>query len=814
MADNDGNASLKRIPLNEPADLSAPLRGCVICCTSVPDEKRTQIAKYAEQMGAVHRYDLTLDVTHLIVADYNTPKYRYVARERPDVQPMTLEWIDAVRELWINDQEIDFTLLETEHRLPTFHTLKFSMTGCDDPSERAEIADQVKANGAIYEGDLTKQITHLISFRTEGAKYRAARSWGLRIVSVEWLRDSIERGMILDEKLYDLALPIDERGKGAWDKTKPKRTSLGKRSREGSTAEEGGKRKLRRTASTKLTSQSEGLWGDIVGGGSMVAQVSRSGAWDNAEDAASPQNQEPKAKAPIAPANPSSMKSTIENLPVRGMFSGCRFYVHGFNAKQDQLLRNHLTTNGSEVADSIQDLVSTESGSDVKRLFRIVPPDLKVIEYPPLPESQLDIETITFWWVERCLHSKKFVEPNECILGRPFPMFPIQGFKGMIVSSSAFTGIDLLHLKKAVDLIGATYSEDMTPQSTVLVTKSLTALRLDKSECAREWNIPIVATDWLWECIESGQRLPWAKYKRRLAKKRTDSLPNSKEQPSSKEPSRPERSKSDIVKPVATSSGHSSSVTRPAPSSGLDDAFAKDEPAATSTTRPPQTSGFDDTAFADDEPNFKEEQVTQALSFAGTSSSTQDLPAKAAPLSERNINSPTRTVTKAPAPTEPPVIRPQEDIGNAISNLLAKTKTSAQPDSSENRRRGGNRILGRATSNVSTASRASSVDSTMSHGHPVQYPSGNEKTNEQIELLVNGDKNEVENLESQLPSTQLQYDDPGSTTAREIVMARSKGEKIDPKKIGLKDRAVTVGDFAPMGRTTRRAGRDRGGPLR
>ncbi|CZR57313.1 related to S-M checkpoint control protein Rad4p [Phialocephala subalpina] len=784
MADCDGNASPKRIPLNESADLSAPLRGCVICCTSVPDEKRTEIAKYAEQMGATHRYDLTLDVTHLIVADYNTPKYRYVARERPDVQPMTIEWIDAVRELWINDQEIDFISLETEHRLPTFHTLKFSMTGCDDPLERAEIADQVKANGAIYEGDLTKQITHLISFRTEGAKYRAAKSWGLRIVSVEWLRDSIERGMILDEKLYDPALPINERGKGAWDKTKPKRTSLGKRSREGSTAEEGGKRKLRRTASTKLASQSQGLWGDIVGGGGMVAQVSRSGVWDNADDEASPQVQEPKAKAPVVPAKSSSMQSTLENPPIQGMFSGCRFYLYGFNAKQDPLLRNHLVTNSGEVADTIENLVDIESRNNVKRLFRIMPPDLKVINYPALPQSQLEIETITFWWVERCLHSKKFVEPSECILGRPFPMFPIQGFKKMIVSSSAFTGIDLLHLKKAVDLIGATYSEDMTPQSTVLVTKSLTALRLDKSECARDWNIPIVTADWLWECIESGQRLPWTKYKRRLAKKRTDSLPNSKEQASAKESSRSERSKSDIVKPVGTSSSsmHSSSTTRPPRTSGIDDdAFASDEPDR--STRPPPTSGLDDTAFADDEPepNFKEEQVTQALSFARTvSSSTQELSVKAAPLSERNINSPTRTAAASTtsAATDSPATRPQEDIGNAISNLLAKTKTSAQPDSSENRRRGGNRILGRAASNVSAASRASSVDSTMSYGHPVQYPSGHEKTNEQIELLVNGDKNEVEDMESQPPSTQLQYDDPESTTAREIVMARSKAAAI------------------------------------
>jgi DNA replication regulator DPB11 len=93
---------------------------------------QTELAKYAEDMGAVHRYDLTLDVTHLIVGDYNTPKYRYVARERSDVRPMTAKWIEAIRELWINDEEIDMKSLEQEHILPTFRSLKFSMTGCDD----------------------------------------------------------------------------------------------------------------------------------------------------------------------------------------------------------------------------------------------------------------------------------------------------------------------------------------------------------------------------------------------------------------------------------------------------------------------------------------------------------------------------------------------------------------------------------------------------------------------------------------------------------------------------------------------------------
>ena len=93
---------------------------------------QTELAKYAEEMGAVHRFDLTLDVTHLIAGHYNTPKYQYVAKERPDVRPMTTQWIEAIRELWINDEEIDMEALEQEYVLPTFHSLKFSMTGCDD----------------------------------------------------------------------------------------------------------------------------------------------------------------------------------------------------------------------------------------------------------------------------------------------------------------------------------------------------------------------------------------------------------------------------------------------------------------------------------------------------------------------------------------------------------------------------------------------------------------------------------------------------------------------------------------------------------
>ncbi|KAE9372332.1 hypothetical protein N431DRAFT_483146 [Stipitochalara longipes BDJ] len=800
MAGSGAHQSHQLVTLNGAADLSTPLAGLVVCCTSVPDEKRTELAKYAEEMGAVHRYDLTLDVTHLIVGDYDTPKYRYVARERPDVRPMTAKWIESIRELWINDEEIDMESLEREHILPTLHSLKFSMTGCDDPAERLQVAELVKKNGAVYEGDLTKQITHLISYRTEGAKYKAAKSWGLRIVSPEWLHDSLERGMILDEKLYDPALPEEERGKDAWDRTKPKRTSLGKRSRDDSTTIlEGGKRKLRRTASTKLSTQNDGLWGDIVGAGT-VAQVSRSGIWEKDDAGVLPEDALTKQKTSDDNLRSGSLQSTIENPPrKKGMFHACRFFPYHFPPAQRQVLHERFIFNDGEIVNSVDELILHADMNPQIRLFRIVPHDLPVNKHPPLPELETSIQTVTLWWLERCLHRKEFIDPTDHIIGRPFPVFPIKGFSDVIVSTSAFSGIDLLHVTKAVELIGAKYSEDLTPQSTVLVTKSVTAIRKDKFDHAQEWGVPIVTADWLWDSIKKGTRQAHQRYLIR-SQKRSGAMPETNEvQP--KALARPEKSKSELARPALISS---STLSK-------------------SSTRPPRNARLDNTAFDSDEPTIKEEHNTQINGSLAdiTGSTALDQSYKTEPLSERSINSPTRTVSTAPAPSDQPRTRPQEDMSNAISDLLAKTKTAAanpaQNEAPEGRKRGPGRILGRVTSNMSTGSgrsRATSVDSTATHGHPVQYPSynsgdaGSEHTaNEQIELLLHGNNHFNKDVDSQPPLTQLQYEDPDSTEAREIVMAKMMGEKVQPKKTGLKERAVTVGDLTDKSRTTRRAGR-------
>lgn len=80
-------------------------------------------------MGAAERPDLTSDVTHLLVGATDSPKYKFVARERNDVIVLKPEWIEAVRQLWMQGEDTDIRALEQQYKLPTFFGLTICITG-------------------------------------------------------------------------------------------------------------------------------------------------------------------------------------------------------------------------------------------------------------------------------------------------------------------------------------------------------------------------------------------------------------------------------------------------------------------------------------------------------------------------------------------------------------------------------------------------------------------------------------------------------------------------------------------------------------
>lgn len=226
-------------------------------------------------MGAEHKLDLTSDTTHLIVGSTDTLKYQYVAREREDIKVLRPEWVEAVREYWIKDQPVDLAALAREYRMPTLAGLKLCITGFDDLSFRAQLQRNVVENGGEYTGDLTKDVTHLIAAKPEGKKYEYGLQWQKKVVSLSWYKDTLERGMQLDERLYHPTVPVAEQGRGAWNRRPPPSPRPVKRPREDNSVTEPA-RKLRRTASARLGSQSQNMWTDIVGGAGFEAdQVER-----------------------------------------------------------------------------------------------------------------------------------------------------------------------------------------------------------------------------------------------------------------------------------------------------------------------------------------------------------------------------------------------------------------------------------------------------------------------------------------------------------------------------------------------------------
>ena len=242
-----------------------PLKGVVLCGTSLDQDVRTALGDSAQEMGAIHSLDLTSAVTHLLVGNIDTAKYKHVAKSRPDVKVLRPEWITAVRDVWVHDHDIDLPALTEEYRLPSLYNLDICITGFDDLSQRDSIQKSVNENGGIYHKDLTKHVSHLVAAKPQGAKYDRAKQWGMKIISIKWLQESLQRGMALEERLYDPLMPIEDQGRDAFSRAPVRRISP-KRAREDSAEvqrEGPSKRRMRRTASSRLHSDSKGIWAGI-----------------------------------------------------------------------------------------------------------------------------------------------------------------------------------------------------------------------------------------------------------------------------------------------------------------------------------------------------------------------------------------------------------------------------------------------------------------------------------------------------------------------------------------------------------------------
>ncbi|KAH1444420.1 hypothetical protein KXV81_001002 [Aspergillus fumigatus] len=711
------------------------------------------------QMGAAHKFDLTSDVTHLLVGEINTAKYKFVARERSDVVVLKPEWVEAVRQSWMQGEDTDIRALEQQYRLPTFMGLAICITGFEDMAYRNYIQDTAIAHGADFRKDLTKSVTHLIARNTEGQKYKFATQWNIKVVTMKWFTDSIERGMVLEETLYHPLLPQEQQGVGAWDRTAP---PAKEKAADAENSSNPRPRKLRRIASTKLVDQNEGIWNAIVGAGfeNNELRLSTNSQLKN-EDVTSSKItrkasvvQEAKSFASettFAEAQGSRQDtSEVRQASNNGFLDGCYFFIYGFSPKQTSVLRHHLSYNGAQLVSSLSELSRPAIPKRGHGLYKIVSYKTPRSEIPSTDDLAFDCDVVTDMWLERCLEAKTLVPPESHIACTPLPVFPIPGFHGMKICSTGFSRIDLLHLSKLVDLIGATYDEYLTPKASVL--------RLSQHEKSLE--------------VRAGSRT-----------EQKDVFESS---------DKPNRS------------AKSDSGTRESKKHGINGSTK-----STPVEKPSKPSSEDESVKAP--PPYK--RPSQSASVSPTKETRP--PNTASPSNKRKA--PDHVTTSAQAAIELAVSGFLKQARTANSRSKSDT-TDQESDSLRRRRR--KPLLGRAPSHSSAQgvfSRASSIDTLNEDGCGSAVESiGAEGFNS---FLTGGrfepseSQRRIEDQENEEPAmTQLNYEDPDAVKMREELF--SHAGKLS-NKTKSSDQGVIVGEVKELedigwgtGRRTRKAVKD------
>lgn len=280
----------------------------------------------------------------------------------------------------------------------------------------------------------------------------------MKVVSIEWFEQSLERGMALEESYFLPTLPVSERGKGAWEQRQRVSPTLGKRTRDAEQAPipDPTRRKLRRSASAKFGSQSEALWAGIT----AVSQRQATEEDEWTEDSILRPGPTESVKADdAASADPAGGQTEPEpefrSLPAReGFFDGRAIFALGFDAEkvcdvlrirvldpptdpvnQMKILREVLTTNGAAIIETATGLARL-APHDLTRGFVVVPQDARTNALA-LPEAAEAMTLTTNWWVEQCLFAKALVDPTGRALCKPFGQAPVDGVYSLMNRTTA-----------------------------------------------------------------------------------------------------------------------------------------------------------------------------------------------------------------------------------------------------------------------------------------------------------------------------------------------------------------------------------------
>lgn len=375
--------------------------------------------------------------------------------------------------------------------------------------EREKLNRVLNTGGATRYDELHEGLTHIIVGQLEDAAYRQWQTEGLlatvQVVRLEWLLESIRAGRIVSELPYRVSVP--HLASEATDAPSPasKRTlrsmnhsfkqpslPIKKKLFDGPTdvgsAPPEPEPELEPDLLTHYSQEQEPA---MPLPAASSTQLSLSGL-----TAAAPAS----AGVPLAVALPDLSASTLSiDFDKLDYFRGASVYVHEpcFSSElYDQMLSECKAAQGCLVPASYTD-----------------PVDYAIVSFEQaLDESTLPVQArhvVTELYLESCMKQNALL-PLE-YYHRPVPHTArLEPLRGMTIVVSIYAGLERDFINALAELLGAVLNKAFVKKERPLLICS--SAEGSKYEGALKWGYPVVRADWLVQCAERGEKLPYARF--------------------------------------------------------------------------------------------------------------------------------------------------------------------------------------------------------------------------------------------------------------------------------------------------------------
>lgn len=465
---------------------NALLNGHVFCTTGLEPEIWLQTSQKVKSMGGEFDKTLTQNTHYLIVGSRNTSKYEFCVIKRPDVIFLHQSAVFKLFDKWKEGKSLDARAELFAARYSVFSDCLISFTGIARGPKRDQYIDMIERNGGKCMGELNKQVTYLVTERgTTGDKRKYAKIWEIPAVLPEWIHLSTVRGAILPTAWFADDVDPDQIEALAQD---IKKKTYAQTKPEYEITLHTSNRLVRPQKRRRAAADNE--WGFLKKKREQIDSNSLTAPVLHLDDHQQPD--QTSVKRIEHGMKTSVVSKGSHSASTNDIFAGQIFEFYGFDERQLRILEQSVIAHQGQTAGSAQ----------LQPTLTILNADMAPEEASSVMDSRHTSEFFTHWAIERSLHQKCLALD---LWGQYVQHRNLYELSKLAIGLSGYTGIELLHLEKLIDILGAQYRPTFTRECDVLICQSESS---KKYAFAKQWNIDIVNEKWLWQCATKGELVP------------------------------------------------------------------------------------------------------------------------------------------------------------------------------------------------------------------------------------------------------------------------------------------------------------------